>query len=87
VRAIWLSWAALLVLLGATVGGAFLPLGAGNVALALAIAAAKAGIVVFVFMELRAGPRLTWALAGAGFFWLMILFTLAGADVATRPVP
>jgi cytochrome c oxidase subunit 4 len=75
---------ALLCLLGATIGGAFLPLGAGNLALALAIAAAKAGIIVLVFMELRAGPRLLWALAGAGVFWLAILFVLAGSDVVTR---
>jgi cytochrome c oxidase subunit 4 len=87
VRAIWLAWAALLVLLCATVGGAFLPLGDGNLVLALTIAAAKAGIVVFVFMELGRGPRLTWVLAGAGVFWLMILFTLAGTDLATRAAP
>jgi cytochrome c oxidase subunit 4 len=82
---IW-SWLALVGLLSLTVFAAYLPLGAFNTALALAIALGKALIVAAVFMELRQRGGLTLAFAGAGFFWLGIMLWLALADYLTRPV-
>jgi cytochrome c oxidase subunit 4 len=86
IRRVVLAWVALLVLLSATVAGAYVPLGSLNLALALTIAAVKAAIVLIVFMELTRGPALARIFAGAGAFWLMILFGLASADYLTRAV-
>ena len=72
------------MLLGLTLGMAFVPLGKGNIAVAVAIGAAKALIVVFVFMELSRGHPLKLIFAGAGLFWLAILFGLSFTDYATR---
>ncbi|HEX5183459.1 MAG TPA: cytochrome C oxidase subunit IV family protein [Allosphingosinicella sp.] len=83
-KRIWLCWAALLLLLATTTGAAFLPLGRFNPFVALAIAGAKALIVLIVFMELRRSSGLVRAFAAAGFFWLAILLTLTSADYLTR---
>jgi cytochrome c oxidase subunit 4 len=71
-------------LLALTLGLAYVPLGHVNWAVGLAIAVTKALLVLIVFMELREGPSLKWAFAGAGFFWLAILFFLSATDYATR---
>lgn len=84
-RALLLSWLGLMALLGLTVFGAYLPLGALNTSLALTIALGKTLIVVAIFMELRHGSALTLAFAGTGFFWLAIMLWLALADYLTRP--
>jgi cytochrome c oxidase subunit IV len=84
-RTILIAWAALVLLLAATTGGAYLPLGAYNLALALAIGVAKAAIVLVIFMRLGRGPALARVFAAAGFFWLGILLWLALDDYVTRP--
>jgi cytochrome c oxidase subunit IV len=83
-RAPTLSWLALLTLLAITCGGAFLPLGAFNLVLGLAIATTKTTIVLTVFMKLQRSPPLAWIYAGAGIFWLMLMLGLSGADYLTR---
>jgi cytochrome c oxidase subunit 4 len=83
-RALLLCWLALLGLLALTLGLAYLPMGSGNGIVALVIALAKAILVLAIFMELRRGPSLRWAFAGAGFFWLMILLSLNLTDYLTR---
>ncbi len=50
----------------------------------MAVAAAKAIIVLLVFMELARGPSLKLIFAGAGLFWLIIMFGLSFTDYATR---
>ena len=77
------AWLALLLLLALTVFGAYQPLGTGNTVLALATA--KALIVLAVFMELYESNALTTGFAAAGFFWLGILLWLSLADFVTRP--
>lgn len=84
-RALVACWLGLMALLATTVGTAYLPLGAGNTVVALAIAALKALLIAAIFMELRARDGLMIAFAGAGFFWLAILLWLAMADYLTRP--
>jgi cytochrome c oxidase subunit 4 len=79
-----LAWVGLLLLLALTLAMAYVPLGRGNIAVALAIAAAKGVIVLLVFMKLLHSPPLTWIFAGAGLFWLVILFGLTFTDYATR---
>jgi cytochrome c oxidase subunit 4 len=41
-------------------------------------------IVILYFMHLRYSSRLTWVVAGAGFFWLFILMALTMSDYLTR---
>ena len=59
-------------------------LGPLNNIVMLAVAVAKALLVVLFFMHVRWSTRLTWVVAGAGFFWLLILFTLTMADYLSR---
>lgn len=83
-------WVALLVLLAATFGAYFLNLGAFNVLINLAIAVAKALLVVLFFMHVRYHPRLMWVWAGVGFYWLGIMLVLTFSDYLTRgwpPIP
>jgi cytochrome c oxidase subunit 4 len=54
-----------------------------NVAM-LAIACAKASLVVLFFMHVRWSSRLTWVVVASGIFWLLILFTLTMNDYMTR---
>jgi cytochrome c oxidase subunit 4 len=77
---IWRCWLALMLLLAATTASAFVPLGSFNIIVSLAIAVTKALIVLIVFMELRSSPALVRSFAAAGFFWLLIMIVLTGAD-------
>lgn len=83
-RTIWKCWAALMLLLASTTAIAFLPLGRFNLIVAIGIAIAKALLVVIFFMELRRSSGLVRAFAAAGFFWLLIMLGLTGADYASR---
>ena len=80
---VW-SWIGLALLLALTLGMAFIPLGTGNIVAALAVAATKAIIVLLVFMELTRGHSLKLIFAGAGLFWLIIMFGLSFTDYTTR---
>ena len=83
-RRIILAWIALVVLLGGNIGLAYLGSGMGYTTAHVLIAAAMAAIVLIVFMELDRGKSLLWVFAGAGFFWLALLFVLTAADYLTR---
>jgi len=79
------AFAALIVLLVVTLAAASLPLGVGlNSLIALAIAAAKAIIVVFYFMHVRFSSRLVQIWAAAGFVWLVIMFGITLSDYLVR---
>jgi cytochrome c oxidase subunit 4 len=75
---------ALLLLLGLTIGLAFLPLGRWNLVAAMAIATAKLILIALYFMHLRYSGRTFWVFAGAGFFWLVVLIGLSLSDYLTR---
>ena len=77
-------FAALMVGTILTVVVAKFDLGALNNIVMLAIACTKALLVVLFFMHVRWGTRLTWVVAGSGFFWLLILFTLTMTDYMSR---
>lgn len=84
-RTLTLAFAALVALTLATVGLSFLRMGpAGHLAVGLAFGAAKAGLVVLIFMNLIRSPARTWLAAGVGLFWLGILVTLTLTDYLTR---
>lgn len=78
------SLIALLVLLALTVGAAYLPLGGGNLLLAMTISIAKALVVLLFFMELIESQNLLRLAACVGVIWLAILLLLLLSDYATR---
>jgi cytochrome c oxidase subunit 4 len=83
-RTIGLAWIALLGLMLASLGSAYLKLGAFNMAAGVAIAAVKTLIVAWLFMRLReAGALLRLAaLAGLGVYGIQ--FMLTSVDYTTR---
>jgi cytochrome c oxidase subunit 4 len=84
VRTYLIVWASLLILLGITVGMAFIHLGWFNPVAAVTIAFTKAVIIVLYFMHVRYSSKLVWVFAGASVLWLGIMFTLAFTDYLTR---
>jgi len=83
-RQLALTWLALLALLATSAASAWVPLGWVNSAISLAIAVIKALLVLVVFMRLRRAHSLVRLAAATGLCTLVLLFTLAGADYATR---
>lgn len=77
-------FAALMVLTAATVGVASLDLGALNTVVAMAVAGAKAFLVMYIFMELRHAPSLTRLSALSGIVFLAIMLIMIGQDYAAR---
>ena len=60
-------------------------LGAVQHPLALAIAAAKAALVILFFMHVWYSPRLIWLVAGGSLLWLTILIGYTLTDYLSRP--
>ena len=79
-----LAFTGLMLLLAATMGMAFVPLGAANVWLAMGIAGTKALVVVIVFMGLTRAIPVARLAAGAGLLWLSFAIILVMADYGTR---
>ncbi|WGR93930.1 oxidase [Bradyrhizobium sp. ISRA435] len=79
-----LAWAALLVLAAISLASAYLPLGAGNVALNLIIAAAMAVVLAIFLMDLKSGTMLVRVVAITGLFWMMFMFALTFSDYLSR---
>jgi cytochrome c oxidase subunit 4 len=75
---------ALMAFTGLTVAVAFVDLGAFNSVVALAIAVAKATLVILFFMHVKYSPRLTKLVVVAGLFWLGILLVMTMGDYMTR---
>lgn len=87
-RQLWLvpaaTWIALLVLFAISLGTAYLPLGAGNIALNLFIAAVMVALLVAFLMDLRNSTALLRTVAFAGPFWLVLMFALTFSDYLSR---
>ena len=87
-RALWqgpaIAWLVLLVLFAGTLGLAYLPLGAGNVAVNLLIAAVMIGVLATFLMDLRQATMLTRIVAAAGLFWVVLMFALTFSDYLSR---
>jgi cytochrome c oxidase subunit 4 len=79
-----LVWAALGALLALTVTLSFLPMGVWRLPASLAIAAAKGGLIVWFFMELRGAGGLTRIAALVSLLFLTLLIGLPGLDEAIR---
>ena len=78
---VWLLLSALLI---ATVALAYAPLGAAKIFVSLGIGAAKAAVVLAIFMELRSDSPIIRIAAISGPFLLLVLFALTFADETTR---
>ena len=75
---------ALVVLTLATIGASYLPLGPWHSAVALAIAAAKALLVVLFFMNVRRSGPVTKIVIIVALFWFGILVMGTLDDYLTR---
>ena len=87
---VWLApvavWIALLLLLAANILIAkLLPPSSPRALADLVVAAMQAGLMFVVFMRLNKSSNLVRLTAGAGFFWMIFLFTMSGVDFFTRP--
>ncbi len=74
----------LLVLLLATVGAAYLPLGPLHFPTAMTIAIVKAVLIVLYFMHMKYSHRLTAVILSASFLWLAIMIGLTVSDYLSR---
>ena len=83
-RVYYSIFAVLMLCTLATVLIAFVDLGPLNTVAALTIAVFKAVLVILYFMHVRWSTRLTWVVVMAGFFWLLIFFSLGMTDYLTR---
>ena len=79
-----LVFVALLVLLLATVAAAYLPMGELHFPVAMAIAAAKAILIVLFFMHALHSHRLTLVICIASLLWLSIMLALTLSDYHSR---
>ncbi len=77
-------WLALMVLVALTVASAYVKLGSFNLVASLIISAAKTGLVMTLYMELRREHGTTVVFAITGFFWLLLMIAPMVADIATR---
>jgi len=77
-------WVALQALLFSMFGFSHLHSRNANTILILTFAVAQMLLAVLFFMRLRHSPKLIWIFAAAGFFWLLIMFTLVASDYLTR---
>ena len=77
-------WAALLLLVAATFGYAYLPHAPAKPFVSLAIAATKALLIAPFFMQLREAAWLVRRAAVAGLVWVSFLYLITFADYLTR---
>jgi cytochrome c oxidase subunit IV len=76
--------ASLLVGTAATIGASYIDMGELNPIIAIAIACAKAVLVVLFFMHVKYSSKLTKLTVGAGIFTFLILVGMTLADYFTR---
>jgi cytochrome c oxidase subunit 4 len=84
VRYYFYVYIALMVLLAATVGAAFINIEPFNFALTMLIAVAKAVMILLIFMHVRYSERLVWVFSCAAFLWLALLIAMSLNDYFTR---
>jgi cytochrome c oxidase subunit IV len=74
----------LMILTILTVWVSRIDLGTMNTAVAMAVAVAKATVVILWFMHVIHSPRMTWIVLISSFLWLGVLFVLTFSDYLTR---
>jgi cytochrome c oxidase subunit 4 len=78
---------ALICLLAGTAGSTMLPSGWWSTPIGLLIAFAKAFLIGYFFMNLRAQGALVRIFAMAGLFWFLIMMVLTSSDYLSRVWP
>jgi cytochrome c oxidase subunit 4 len=78
-------WSALVGLLLVTVGASFVLTGQVSLMTSMAIALAKAALIFWFFMDLRAQGGLIRLIAIGAGAWVLILLVLTFLDYFTRP--
>jgi len=78
-------WIALMLLLSAAIAASFLPIGNWRQLINIVIAAAKAGLILWFFMQLRTESALVRLIAGSAGALLFILAVMLTADYSLRP--
>ncbi|MGA7804047.1 cytochrome C oxidase subunit IV family protein [Bradyrhizobium sp.] len=73
-----------MTLFAVSLGSAYIPLGRGNIAVNLAIAAVMVFVLVTFLMDLRNSTVLIRVIAAAGLFWTIMMFSLTFNDYLTR---
>ena len=84
IRTALLTYIGLLTLLAITVASTFVPLGAGNSLINLAVAAAKAALIGAVFMHLRQSSALVTLCVATLALWICLMYGLTLNDYFTR---
>jgi cytochrome c oxidase subunit IV len=79
-----LTWLALIVLFAFTLGSAYLPLGDGNLAINLSIAAIMIALLATFLMDLKNATAIVRLIAAAGLFWTVLMFALTFNDYLSR---
>jgi len=79
-----LAWIALVALGAVSLGSAYLPLGAGNVAVNLLIAVVMAIVLAVFLMDLQNAKTLIRVVAVTGVFWMIFMFVLTFSDYLSR---
>jgi len=77
-------WLGLMLLMFTNFALSHFHVGAAGDAISLVIAFIQMGVVLVFFMRLHQSPNLVRVAAGAGYFWLCIIFALVFADYLTR---
>jgi cytochrome c oxidase subunit 4 len=77
-------WLAVIALLGASLGTAYIPMGRFNSIVCVTIAFMQAFLVWTFFMRLRWSGVLVRLIAAAGVLWLLLLLGLSLTDYLTR---
>lgn len=78
------TYAVLVVIACLALAVGFSNLGPMKVFASLAVAGLSASVLAVFFMDLRQADKLTWLCAGAGLFWVGIMFTFTLTDYLTR---
>jgi cytochrome c oxidase subunit 4 len=84
IRTYLLTFGALLLLLGATVGAAFLPFGVLHFPIAMTISTLKGLLIALLFMHILESRRTMVVVAIASLLWLAIMIGLTLSDYLSR---
>lgn len=85
-RAYTVVFLSLMVFTGLTVTAAFIDMGPMNNVVALAIAFAKAAMVMAIFMHVRGSSNLIYFCIFGGLFFLSLMFYFPLIDLFTRNI-
>lgn len=83
-RRLLLTWIALLLLLAMTIAASFLPIGNWRQLANMAIAVAKAGLIVWIFMKMREETALVRLAGVIAAILLLVLGSLLASDYFFR---